>query len=771
MENNNLKLPLLPLRGMIIFPGMIINLDVGRERSIRAVEMAMNTTKKIFLVCQKAAEVVDPSPKDFYTYGIVAEVKQMLKLPNGAMRVLVEGLTRGEILQVEDVPGLNFECIVGTLPDINDQSNEIEALKRMLVETFEKWVLASKKVTSEVLLTFKDQPDAGRIGDLIAGYLSIAIEDKEKVLEATDVKVRLNLLYSFLCKELEIANIEKNISQQVRKQIEQNQKEYYLREQLKAINKELHDGDEKQSEVNEYKAKMKELELPEELVKKLEKELDRLYKMPPMMPEGAIIRNYLDIVLGLPWNKFTEDNFDLKQAATILDQDHYGLVKVKERILEYLAVRALSKANKGPILCLVGPPGVGKTSLAQSVARAIGKKFTRVSLGGVRDEAEIRGHRRTYVGAMPGRLIHGMEVCGSSNPVFLLDEVDKMTADFRGDPASALLEVLDPEQNSKFSDHFVEFPYDMSHVFWIVTANSVETIPPALLDRMEIIELSSYTEEEKVKIAQLHLVPKEREANGLSAKTFTLAPKTLEHIIRDYTREAGVRNLERKIGALCRKAARQIVEGSAKNVKVTPKNLSELLGPIIYLDGGLQTKAEVGICTGLAWTSVGGEVLKVEVIACEGKGKLQLTGQLGDVMKESAQTGYTYIRSHAKELGIAPDFNEKTDIHIHVPEGAIPKDGPSAGITMVTAMESALTKRKVKASIAMTGEITLSGKVLPIGGLKEKVLAANRYRIKTVIIPSQNMQDLVDIPEKVKKTMKFIPVDHMDQVTKIALEE
>jgi len=771
MENNNLRLPLLPLRGMIVFPGMIINLDVGRERSIKAVETAMNTTRKIFLVTQRFAEVVDPSAKDLFTYGIVAEIKQLLKLPNGAMRVLVEGLTRAEIVSIEDVAGVNFECIVNVLPDINDHSNEVEALKRMLVETFEQWVLASKKVTSEVLLTFKDQPDAGRIADMIAGYLSIDIGEKEKVLEAVEVKQRVNLLYGYLCKELEIANIEKNISQQVRKQIEQNQKEYYLREQLKAISKELNEGDERQSEVDEYKAKMKELDLPEDLVTKLNKELDRLYKMPPMMAESAVIHNYLDVVLALPWNKFTEDNFDLKKAAEILDKDHYGLKKVKERILEYLAVRALSQENKGPILCLVGPPGVGKTSLAASIARAIGKNFTRISLGGVRDEAEIRGHRRTYIGAMPGRLIHGMETCGSSNPVFLLDEVDKMNADFRGDPASALLEVLDPEQNCRFSDHFVEYPYDMSHVFWIVTANSVATIPPALLDRMEIIELNSYTDDEKVKIAQLHLLPKERKANGLTPKTFSLAPHTLEHIIRDYTREAGVRNLERKIAALCRKAARQIVEGTAKSVKVTPKNLVELLGPVTFLESDMKAKAEVGICTGLAWTSVGGEVLKVEVVACEGKGKLQLTGQLGDVMKESAQAGYTYIRSRAKKLGLKPDFNEKTDIHIHVPEGAIPKDGPSAGITMVTAMESALTNRKVKPGLAMTGEITLSGKVLPIGGVKEKVLAANRYKIKTVILPSQNMQDLQELPENVRKSMKFIPVDHMDQVTRLALEE
>ncbi len=771
LEQNSVRMPMLPLRGMIVFPGMIINLDVGRERSIKAVEAATNGTGKIFLLTQKSAEVADPNANDLYTHGLVAEIKQLLKLPNGAMRVLVEGLSRAEVISIEDIAGLNFMANIKITADINDGSNEIEALKRMLVETFEQWVVASKKINTEVLLTFKDQPDCGRIADMIAGYLSIDIKEKEKVLEAVDVKERLKLLYGYLCKELEIVTIEKNISQQVRKQIEQNQREYYLREQMKAINKELNEGDDRQSEVDEYKVKMKKLKLPEDVVEKLNKELDRLYKMPPMMAESAVIRNYLDVVLALPWSVFTQDNYDLKKAASILDKDHYGLQKVKERILDYLAVRALTQNNKGPILCLVGPPGVGKTSLARSVAKAINRKFTRISLGGVRDEAEIRGHRRTYIGAMPGRLIHGMQMCGSSNPVFLLDEVDKMNADFRGDPASALLEVLDPEQNCNFSDHFIEFPYDMSNVFWIVTANSVETIPPALLDRMEVIQLNSYTDEEKNKIAQLHLLPKERIANGLTPASFSLAANAIQHIIRDYTRESGVRNLERKIAVCCRKAARKIVEGKAKSVKITTKNIKEYLGPIVFLESDMKARAEVGVCTGLAWTSVGGEVLKVEAVVCEGKGKLTLTGQLGDVMKESAQAGYTYVRSRAKLLGLSPDFNEKVDIHIHVPEGAIPKDGPSAGITMVTAMESALTKRKVKAGVAMTGEITLTGRVLPIGGLKEKVLAANRYRVKTVIIPSQNMQDLEEIPAAVRKAIKFMPVDHMDQVTKIALEE
>lgn len=628
-----------------------------------------------------------------------------------------------------------------------------------------------QKVNSEVLLTFKDQTDPGRVADMIAGYLSINIEEKEQLLEAVDVKERMNKLYTYLCKELEIAGLEKNISQQVRKQIEQNQKEYYLREQMKAINKELGEGDERQAEIDEYKKQMSELDLPAEVVEKINKELDRLYKMPPMMAESAVIRNYIDVLLSLPWGKFTEDNFDLEVAAKVLDKDHYGLEKVKERILEYLAVRALTKQSKGPILCLVGPPGVGKTSLAHSVARAIERKFTRVSLGGVRDEAEIRGHRRTYIGAMPGRIIHGMQTSGCMNPVFLLDEIDKMASDFRGDPASALLEVLDPEQNNTFSDHYIEFPFDLSHVFWIVTANTVETIPPALLDRMEVIQLTSYTEDEKVKIGELHLLPKERQAHGLTAKTLNITETALRHVIREYTREAGVRNLERKIAAICRKTAHRIVTKQVKSAKVTEKNLTKYLGPVIFLESDLTAKAEIGICTGLAWTSVGGELLKVEVLATNGKGGLVLTGQLGDVMKESAQAGYTYIRSRAKELHLDEKFYETTDIHIHLPEGAIPKDGPSAGITMVTAMVSALTKRCIKAGIAMTGEITLSGKVLPVGGIKEKMLAAHRYGVKTILLPEQNMQDLEELPANVRAAIKFIPVNHMDQVLKLALEE
>lgn len=764
------KLPLLPLRGMLVFPGMIVNLDVGRDRSIKSVETAMANNRKIILAAQRDAGILEPNTSDLYGYGVVAEIKQLLKLPNGALRILVDGLSRAKLESLNEENELFFEVEYSEVESIIEDSNEVEALKRMLIDTFEQWILSSKKINSEVLLTFKDQPNPSKIADMVAGYLTIGLVEKENVLEAIDVKERMNLLYSYLCKELEIANIEKNITTQVRKQIEQNQREYYLREQMKAINKELGDGDERQSEVDEYRKKMEELDLPKDVVEKINKELDRLYKMPPMMAESAVIRNYLDVLLSLPWNKYTEDNFDLKLAKKILNKDHYGLDKVKERILEYLAVRALTKRIKGPILCLVGPPGVGKTSLARSIASSINRKFTRISLGGVRDEAEIRGHRRTYIGAMPGRIIHGMQTVGCSNPVFLLDEIDKMSVDFRGDPSSALLEVLDPEQNNTFSDHYIEFPFDLSSVFWIVTANTMDTIPLPLLDRMEVIQLTSYTDDEKIKIAELHLLPKERELHGLTDKTITFTQDAVYHIIRDYTRESGVRNLERKIADVCRKAAHRHVTEKIKTVRVNKDTLKKYLGPAIFLEDDLTAKAEVGICTGLAWTSVGGEVLKVEVAATPGKGALKLTGQLGDVMKESAQAGYTYIRSRAKELGLDEDFYDKHDIHIHLPEGGIRKDGPSAGITMVTAMVSALTGRRVKADIAMTGEITLSGRVLPVGGIKEKMLAANRYRIKEVLLPKLNKQDLEELPKNVRNAINFIPVEHMDEVLKLALE-
>lgn len=774
MEASGKLMPLLALRGIIVFPGMTVNLDVGRDKSINAVNAAMQLDKKILLVTQRDAETADPKREELYNYGVVAEIKQLLKLPSGAIRILIQGLERAELTSLIDAPFKDtyLEGFAMPVASIEPEENsETEAMRRVLLQSFEKWLVTGKKVTTEVMLNFKNITTAGEIADIIAGYLTISIDEKEELLELADVKERMHKLHTFLCKELEIAELEKNITQEVRKQIEKNQREYYLREQIKVINKELGEGDERQAEVDEYKKQMEGRDLPPEVADKINKELDRLYKMPPMMAESGVIRNYVETLLALPWGIYGKDNFDLKHAEKVLNKDHYGLEKVKERILEYLAVRALTKSGKGPILCLVGPPGVGKTSLAQSVARAIDRKFTRMSLGGVHDEAEIRGHRRTYIGAMPGRIIHGMQTCGVMNPVFLLDEVDKMSSDFRGDPASALLEVLDPEQNNTFSDHYVEIPFDLSQVFWIVTANTVETIPPALLDRMEVVQLSSYTEDEKVKIAELHLLPKERQNNGLTAKTLSITEDALRMIIRGYTREAGVRNLERKIAAVCRKTALRIVNGEAKSAKVTAKNLHKYLGKVIYLEDDVSLEAAAGICTGLAWTRVGGELLKVEVVACKGKGHLALTGQLGDVMKESAQAGYTYIRSRADELGLDKDFYETTDIHIHLPEGAIPKDGPSAGITMATAMISALTGRKVKKNLAMTGEITLSGRVLPVGGIKEKFLAAHRYGVKTIIMPAKNEQDLEELPENVRAKMHFIPVKHMDEVLKIALED
>lgn len=774
MEASGKLMPLLALRGIIVFPGMTVNLDVGRDKSINAVNAAMQLDKKILLVTQRDAETADPKREELYNYVVVAEIKQLLKLPSGAIRILIQGLERAELTSLIDAPFKDTYLEGFAMPVASvepEENSETEAMRRVLLQSFEKWLVTGKKVTTEVMLNFKNITTAGEIADIIAGYLTISIDEKEELLELADVKERMHKLHTFLCKELEIAELEKNITQEVRKQIEKNQREYYLREQIKVINKELGEGDERQAEVDEYKKQMEGRDLPPEVADKINKELDRLYKMPPMMAESGVIRNYVETLLALPWGIYGKDNFDLKHAEKVLNKDHYGLEKVKERILEYLAVRALTKSGKGPILCLVGPPGVGKTSLAQSVARAIDRKFTRMSLGGVHDEAEIRGHRRTYIGAMPGRIIHGMQTCGVMNPVFLLDEVDKMSSDFRGDPASALLEVLDPEQNNTFSDHYVEIPFDLSQVFWIVTANTVETIPPALLDRMEVVQLSSYTEDEKVKIAELHLLPKERQNNGLTAKTLSITEDALRMIIRGYTREAGVRNLERKIAAVCRKTALRIVNGEAKSAKVTAKNLHKYLGKVIYLEDDVSLEAAAGICTGLAWTRVGGELLKVEVVACKGKGHLALTGQLGDVMKESAQAGYTYIRSRADELGLAKDFYETTDIHIHLPEGAIPKDGPSAGITMATAMISALTGRKVKKNLAMTGEITLSGRVLPVGGIKEKFLAAHRYGVKTIIMPAKNEQDLEELPANVRAKMHFIPVKHMDEVLKIALED
>lgn len=774
MANLIITKPLLALRGILIFPGMIANIDVGREKSMAAIDAAELTDKQIILVGQKQAEQEDVTAADLYEWGVLATIKQKLQLPNGAVRLLVEGLERVHVLHAAEVNDNERDFFVGEVeivPADDAVDAEAEGLRRLLLDAFEQWVLLTKKVNPDTVQSLKSRADASKVPDIIVGYLPLSLTEKEELLEMAPLKLRLRKLYEILVREQEIADVAKNISEQVHQQVEQNQKEYYLREQIKAISKELGENEDVQAEIAEYKEQMSKLKMPQNVAEKINKELGRLAKMPPMTPEGAVIRTYIDSLLALPWGKFTKDNFDIDKAQDVLDKDHYGLKKVKERILEYLAVRALSKSTRGPILCLVGPPGVGKTSLASSIAKAIKRKFTRISLGGVRDEAEIRGHRRTYIGSMPGRIIHGMQTCGCMNPVFLLDEIDKMASDFRGDPASALLEVLDPEQNNSFSDHFIEFPFDLSHVFWIVTANAVDTIPPALLDRLEIIQLSSYTDEEKVKIAQLHLLPKELKLNGLEKYKVSVSEKAIRRVIHDYTGEAGVRNLERKLAGICRKVAFKIVKGKSKGAQVTEKNLEKYLGPVIYLDDDISLKSSVGVANGLAWTSVGGELLKVEVLAFKGKGNLTLTGQLGDVMKESAQAGYTYIRSRAEALGIPANFGETMDIHIHLPEGAVPKDGPSAGVTMVTAMVSALTGKKVKGKLAMTGEISLSGKVWPVGGIKEKMLAAYRYGVKTVLLPKRNMQDLDELPENIRKEMQFIPVEHLDDVLKLALED
>lgn len=774
MANLIITKPLLALRGILIFPGMIANIDVGREKSMAAIDAAELTDKQIILVGQKQAEQEDVTAADLYEWGVLATIKQKLQLPNGAVRLLVEGLERVHVLHAAEVHENEQDFFVGeveVVPADDAVDAEAEGLRRLLLDAFEQWTLLTKKVNPDTLQSLKSRTDLSKVSDIIVGYLPLSLTEKEELLEMAPLKLRLRKLYEILVREQEIADVAKNISEQVHQQVEQNQKEYYLREQIKAISKELGENEDVQAEIAEYKEQMSKLNMPQNVAEKINKELGRLAKMPPMTPEGAVIRTYIDSLLALPWGKFTKDNFDIDKAQDVLDKDHYGLKKVKERILEYLAVRALSKSTRGPILCLVGPPGVGKTSLASSIAKAIKRKFTRISLGGVRDEAEIRGHRRTYIGSMPGRIIHGMQTCGCMNPVFLLDEIDKMASDFRGDPASALLEVLDPEQNNSFSDHFIEFPFDLSHVFWIVTANAVDTIPPALLDRLEIIQLSSYTDEEKVKIAQLHLLPKELKLNGLEKYKVSVSEKAIRRVIHDYTREAGVRNLERKLAGICRKVAFKIVKGKGKGAQVTEKNLEKYLGPVIYLDDDISLKSSVGVANGLAWTSVGGELLKVEVLAFKGKGNLTLTGQLGDVMKESAQAGYTYIRSRAEALGIPANFGETMDIHIHLPEGAVPKDGPSAGVTMVTAMVSALTGKKVKGKLAMTGEISLSGKVWPVGGIKEKMLAAYRYGVKTALLPKRNMQDLDELPENIRKEMQFIPVEHLDDVLKLALED
>lgn len=768
MSGSHMTLPLLPLRGLLVFPTMVLHLDVGREKSIHALERAMVGDRQILLASQMESHIDDPSPEEIYRVGTIADIKQMLKLPNGTIRVLVEGLCRAKIVQYQETEEV-FLVEVEAVPEENGEpSTEIEALMRSVLHQFEQYVSLSKKITHETYLAVLDIEDPGRLADVIASHLPLKVKDKQAILESFAVRERLERLLQVLSDEREVLELERKINQRVRRQMEKTQKEYFLREQMKAIQKELGEKEGRLAETEQLREQLAALELPEEIREKIEKEIDRLEKIPQASAEGSVVRTYIDWLMALPWKEPGPREIDIERAQQVLDEDHYGLDKVKERIIEYLAVQKLVNRLKGPILCLVGPPGVGKTSLAKSVAKALGRKFVRISLGGVRDEAEIRGHRRTYVGALPGRIIQGMKQAGEMDPVFLLDEIDKMSHDFRGDPASALLEVLDPEQNHSFSDHYIEIPYDLSKVMFITTANVVHTIPQPLLDRMEVIHLPGYTEMEKLRIARGYLVPKQMEAHGLSGEQLSISDETLLKVIRSYTREAGVRNLERQIATICRKAARQIV-GGKKKVTVTKARLSSFLGPERYRFGVAEEQDQVGVATGLAWTEAGGDTLSIEVAVVPGKGKLTLTGQLGDVMKESAQAAFSYIRSRAQQLQIPAGFPDEYDVHIHVPEGAIPKDGPSAGITMATALVSALTGRPVAKEVAMTGEITLRGRVLPIGGVKEKCLGAHRAGVQKVLLPKDNQKDVEEVPEAVRKQLSFVYVSHMDEVLAEAL--
>lgn len=763
------NLPLVPLRGVTIFPNMIMHLDIGREQSINALEAAMVADRRIFLVAQKDMETDSPGMGDLYKVGTVSEVRQIIKIPDGNVRVLVEGIHRGVMLDYHDVDGYT-EVEVEIHEDAWQDSLQLEALVRGVVHEFEEWVKLSRRIPSETFVAVTILEDIGRLADLIASHLNLKLDKKQELLECIDVEARLEHLYKILARELEVLQMENQINQRVRGQIEKIQKDSYLREQLRAIHKELGEDEDVSENASEYRKKLAEGDYPDEVKEIIDKEVTRMERLPSMAQESGVIRTYIEWLFDLPWRNSSEDSKDINNAETILNADHYGLEKVKDRILDFLAVKVLTHDKPAPILCLVGPPGVGKTSLASSVARAIGRKFIRASLGGIRDEAEIRGHRRTYVGAMPGRIIQGLKRAGTNNPVFLLDEVDKLGKDgYSGDPSSALLEVLDPEQNNSFTDHYIDTPFDLSKVLWIVTANDLGGIPRPLRDRMEIITLSSYTEQEKLEIARRYLTKKQKEANGLKGNDVVFSKGVLQEIIASYTREAGVRELERVIGRACRKAARKIVEGEEGAIYVTKKNLREFLGRPKFMQTKAEKKPQVGVSTGMAWTEVGGDILPTEAIVLKGKGKLLLTGKLGDVMQESAQAGLTYIRSRSDLMELADDFYEKNDIHVHVPEGAVPKDGPSAGITMATAMFSALTKKKVRSDVAMTGEITLRGNVLPIGGLKEKVLAAYREGMHTIILPKENAPDLEDIPEVVREQLEFVTVENMDEVLKTAL--
>lgn len=763
MSETNFSLPLVPLRGMVVFPKVEVRLDIGRDKSIRAVEEAMANERLLAVSAQLDDEVENPTQKDIAEVGTIVKIKQMLRLPGGLVRILVEGIARAKVVDIDE-SGVYYRATMETLVSQYDDHVEIEAYRRLAQSNFLKWAEETKLVTEDEIRRVMERTDASETADQIVQFLQTELVTRQSFLSELNVLRRLNMVVGALNMELQISDLENSINNQVRQQMEKAQKEYFLREKIRVIHNELGDKSDPDEEAEELREQLKKINVSDEVRERIEKEISRYSRMPSMMPEANILRNYLDWVLSLPWDKVSEDRLDIGEAAKILDHDHYGLKKVKERILEFLAVRKLSDSLSGSILCLVGPPGVGKTSLATSIAKAMNRKFIRASLGGVRDEAEIRGHRRTYIGALPGRMIQGLKNAGTRNPVFLLDEIDKLASDYKGDPSSALLEVLDPEQNKTFSDHFIEIPFDFSDVFWITTANVPGNIPAPLMDRMEVIELSSYMEDEKLEIAKRYLVPKQIKKNGLSGHNVKLSDAVLRKVISEYTREAGVRTLEKTIAKIFRKLAFEIINGSEATPRVTVKNLSNYLGAPIYLEQEREKNAQVGLVCGLAWTSVGGVVLPCEATTMPGSGKLSLTGSLGKVMQESGQAALSYIRHNAKELDIPSDFHKTMDLHVHLPEGATPKDGPSAGITMTLAIVSALTNRKVRSDLAMTGEITLRGRVLPIGGLKEKLLAALRYGIKEVLIPQGNIKDLEEMPTSVIEGLKITPVKTMDEV-------
>lgn len=769
-QNKTNIIPLLPLRDVVVFPHMIVPLFVGREKSIAALESAMKYEKGIFMVAQKNAKKDDPAEEDIYRVGTIGIIIQLLRLPDGTVKVLVEGKTRGSIqeyLKNEDF----FLVKVDDIEDVDDDPNDVrkQALMRSIKESFELYLKLSKKVHVEMMGTIAAIEDPSKLADVVVTHLNVKLEDKQKIMEIYHISERLEAIYSLMLSEIEILQVEEKIKRRVKKQMEKTQKDYYLNEQMRAIQKEMGEKDDFKNEIADLEKRLKQKKLSEEATKKVRQEIKKLQMMSPMSAEATVVRNYIDWLLDMPWSEVTENKYTLKESENILDEDHYGLKKVKERIIEYLAVQSLVKKNKGPILCLVGPPGVGKTSIAKSVARATNRKFIRISLGGVRDEAEIRGHRRTYIGAMPGKIIQSLKKAGSNNPVFCLDEVDKLSSDFRGDPSSALLEVLDPEQNFAFNDNYLDVDYDLSDILFITTANVLQTIPVPLQDRMEVIRIAGYTEQEKLQIAIKFLLTKETEANGLVAGNIEFTKGAVLRVIREYTREAGVRNLEREIASICRKVAKEIVSnGAQKKIVISSKNVPKYLGVPKFRHGETEEKSQIGLTTGLAWTEVGGELLVIEASIMEGTGRMVMTGKLGDVMQESVQAALTYIRARAEKFGLAKNFYKKIDIHVHVPEGAIPKDGPSAGIAMATSIASALMKKKVRADMAMTGEITLRGRVLPIGGLKEKILAAHRGNIKMVIIPKDNEKDLAEVPQNVQHALKIVFVDHIDEVLDIA---